>query len=297
MRSLLFVPGDSDRKLQKSLQSGADALIVDLEDSVVPSGKPAARKMTAAFFAGLGDRNALPPLFIRINDLTSGFTEADLDAVVPLAPTGLVLPKVRGGADVRSVAELVEAREQAAGLAPGSISFLAIATETPQAVLAMGSFEGASPRLKGLAWGGEDLATAVGASTNRDAAGAYTGAMQLARNLCLLAAAAADVQAIDTVFTDFRDPVGLEQEARDAARDGFTGKMAIHPNQVATINAVFTPNEADVAHAEAVIAAFEAEPEAGVVSVDGRMLDRPHLAMAERTLARARMAGLSPASR
>lgn len=297
MRSLLFVPGDSERKLEKSLGTGADALIVDLEDSVVPSAKAAARETTAAFFAGLGDRDALPPLYIRINDLTSGFTEADLDAVVPLAPQGLMLPKVRGGGDVATVAELVDGRERAAGLAPGSVSLLAIATETPQAVLRMASFEGASPRLKGLAWGGEDLATAVGASTNRDDTGAYTPPMQLARNLCLIAAAAADVQAVDNVFTDFRDPEGLEREAREAARDGFTGKMAIHPNQVETINAVFTPTEADVAHAQEVVAAFEAAPEAGVVSVDGRMLDRPHLAMAERTLARARLAGLIPASR
>ncbi|MGI9382021.1 MAG: HpcH/HpaI aldolase/citrate lyase family protein, partial [Methyloligellaceae bacterium] len=183
MRSLLFVPGDSERKLQKSLQSGADALIVDLEDSVVPSGKPAARGMVADFFAGLGDRGALPPLYIRVNDLTSGFAEADLDAVVPLGPDGLMLPKVRGGEDVRAVSEMVDERERAAGLAPGSISLLAIATETPIAVLSMASFKDSGPRLKGLAWGGEDLATAVGALTNRDADGNYTAPLQLARSL------------------------------------------------------------------------------------------------------------------
>lgn len=293
MRSLLFVPGDSERKLRKSLQSGADALIIDLEDSVVPSGKPAARDMVADFFAGLDDRDALPPLYIRINDLTSGFAEADLDAVVPLAPDGLMLPKVRGGGDVRAASDMIDGRERAAGLAPGTVSLLAIATETPSAVLRMASFEDSGPRLKGLAWGGEDLATAIGALTNRDAAGDYTPPIQLARNLCLLAAAAADVQAIDTVFTDFRDASGLKREATEAARDGFTGKMAIHPGQVATINDVFTPTAADVAHAQQVTAAFAAAPDAGVVSVDGRMLDRPHLAMAERTLARARLAGLS----
>ncbi len=291
MRSFLFVPGDSERKLDKALASEADALLIDLEDSVAPAQKPAARETVVRFFEQLGDRGALPPLYVRINDLTSGFAEDDLDLVVPLGPAGILLPKARDGGDVRIVADLIDDRERRAGLMPGSLGLLVLATETPRAVLRMASFEACSRRLTGLTWGGEDLATAIGALANRDETDGFTPPLQLARNLCLLAAAAAGVPAIDTVYTDFRNSEGLEVEARLAARDGFTGKMAIHPGQVSIINRVFTPSERDVAEARSITAAFVASPQAGVVSVDGRMIDRPHLVKAQRTLERARLAG------
>lgn len=293
MRSLLFVPGDSERKLEKAPASGADALIVDFEDAVGTANKAQARQVTAEMWPGLKDAADGPALYIRINDLDSGLWEADLDAAVPLAPTGIMLPKARSGSDVRTLSDALVPRERDAGLVPDSIQVLVLAAETPEGLLQMASFQNCGPRLAGLTWGGEDLATAIGALANRDADNRYTPPMMLARNLCLHGAAAAGVQAIDTVYTDFRDLAGLEEEARFAARDGFTGKMAIHPAQVEVINAVFTPSAEAVAHARAIVDAFEADPGAGVVSIDGRMIDRPHLVMAERLLRQARLAGVA----
>lgn len=290
MRSLLFVPGDSDRKLEKAPSAGADALLLDLEDSVSLDRKPAAREVTRAYLDSHRDRRDLPPLFVRINDLASGLAEDDLDAVVPARPDGIMLPKPRSGADVAALIDMLESRETSHGLT-APLRILAIATEVPSAVLAMHTFTGLGPRLEGLAWGSEDIATAIGATANRSAGGAYIGPLQLARNLCLYAASAAGVLAIDTVFTDFRDPSGLESEAREAARDGFTSKMAIHPDQVPVINDAFTPTEEEIALARDIEAAFATNPDAGVINLEGRMIDKPHLEKSRRILERARLAG------
>jgi citrate lyase subunit beta/citryl-CoA lyase len=292
MRSLLFVPGDAERKLAKALTAGADMLLIDLEDAIAPDGKALARDRTVEFLAGL-DGLDRPPIYVRINDLESGLAEADLAAVVPAAPEGIMLPKAQSGDDVRRLAGMLDTLESDAGLDAGGLGILVLAAETPSAVLKMHTFEGCGPRLKGLTWGTEDLATAIGAATNREGDGRYTGPLRLARDLCLYAAAAAGAQAIDTVYADYRDLEGLERECREAARDGFTGKMAIHPAQVPVINDVFTPDREEIETAAKIIAAFEATPGAGVVGFEGRMLDRPHLVKARRTLERARLAGLT----
>lgn len=293
MRSLLFIPGDSERKLAKAATSQADCILVDLEDAIAPDGKEEARACVVHFLAGIADRSLMPPIYVRINDLASGLAQADLDAVVPAAPDGILLPKPRSGEDVRTLSRMLDTAERKAGLPAGSLSILTLAAETPLAVLQLHSFHNCGPRLKGMTWGGEDLAVAVGARTNRDERGDYTEPFRLARNLVLYAAAAAGVQAIDTVYTDFRDHAGLERVAREAARDGFTGKLAIHPDQVPIINQVFTPTIEEIEEASEIASAFEAAPGAGVVGLHGRMLDRPHLDKARRTLERARLAGLA----
>ncbi|HEX4738903.1 MAG TPA: CoA ester lyase [Allosphingosinicella sp.] len=276
LRSLLFVPGDRPDRMEKALRVGADALILDLEDAVAASAKPEARWAIAAFL----DANATAPLWVRINPLESGEAEKDLAAILPVHPDGIVLPKAEGGA---SVAELTR-RLTEAGNATAQI--LAIATETPAALFQLGTF-GGQRRLAGLTWGAEDLPAAVGAVTSREADGRYTPPYELARSLCLFGAAAAGVAPIETVYPAFRDLEGLAAYAGRARRDGFTGMMAIHPDQVPVINAAFTPSEADVAHARAIVAAFDANPGAGALSLDGRMIDRPHLIQAQRTLAAA----------
>lgn len=291
MRSYLFVPGDSDRKLIKAMSTEADAILIDLEDAIAPDAKALARDRTVYFLSGLGDRSGRRPVYVRINDLESGLAEDDLAAVVPAAPNGIVLPKARSGNDVKLLAEALDKLERGAGLEPGSQSILVLAAETPDAVLRMHTYQGCGPRLEGLTWGTEDLAVAIGAAANRDNDGDYTAPLQLARNLCLYAAAAAGVRAIDTVYANYRDLDGLEREARMAARDGFTGKLAIHPCQVPVINAAFTPAEREIEDARRVVAAFAAAPAAGVVGLEGRMLDRPHLIKARRVLERAEMAG------
>jgi citrate lyase subunit beta/citryl-CoA lyase len=287
MRSLLFVPGDSERKLDKALGSAADALIVDLEDSVAASAKPAARGRAAAFLASPGAGTAGKALYVRINDLKSGLADADLAAVMPAAPGGIVLPKACGIADIVQLAARLRVAEAENGLPDGATRIVAIATETPAAVLALPGFQGSVPRLAGLTWGAEDLSAAVGARTARDESGRYTDLFRLARALTLAAAAAVDTAPIDTVFVDFRDRQGLLAECAAAERDGFTGKLAIHPDQAEIINAAFTPSDAAVAEAAAVVAAFRDAGDAGVVAIEGRMYDRPHLGRAERVLARA----------
>lgn len=289
MRSLLFVPGDSERKLEKSLNAGADILILDLEDSVVAAGKEKARRITRDFLAAQAARPA--SLFVRVNPLASGLILADLAAIMAARPDGIVLPKAEGGGDVATLAHYLSALEAREGIAEGRTRILPIASETAAAMFAFASYAGSSPRLCGLMWGCEDLAAAVGAAENRLPEGGYPPHFALARSLCLFGAAAAGVAAIDTVFTDFRDAAGLEREVRAAERDGFAGKAAIHPAQVALINRAFTPDAAAIAWAERVVAAFAAAPEAGVVGLDGKMLDRPHLRSAERVLARAAAAG------
>ncbi|MGI9407550.1 MAG: HpcH/HpaI aldolase/citrate lyase family protein [Hyphomicrobiaceae bacterium] len=280
MRSLLFVPGDSERKLAKAAASGADALILDLEDSVAPDRKTAARETTAAFLAS-GDRTSSPRLCVRINGLDTDHWQHDLNAVVPGRPDMIMLPKARGGADVQTISAALDALETP------ETKLIVLATEVPVSLLRLETYVGASPRLEALTWGAEDLSVELGATANRDEAGRFTSPYQMARNLCLVTAAAAGVAAIDTVFTNFRDETGLVREAAEAARDGFTGKLAIHPAQIAPINAAFTPSPDEIARAKAILAAFAAaEPGTGVTSLDGEMLDEPHRRQAERLLAR-----------
>jgi citrate lyase subunit beta/citryl-CoA lyase len=286
-RSWLFVPGDAERKIAKGLASEADALILDLEDAVAPARRPAARELVAACLrAHPGTR-----LWVRINSLGSPQALADLAAVMPAAPAGIMLPKADGAADVVRLGHYLSALEVAAGLEEGRTRIAVVATETPASLFALGGYAPPPPRLAALTWGAEDLAAALGAVTNREADGAYAAPFVLARTLCLAAAAAAGVAAIDTVFTDFRDPAGLAAEAAAARRAGFIGKLAIHPDQVGPITAAFTPTAAEIAAARRIVAAFAAAPEQGTVGLDGRMLDRPHLTQAERVLAMADRAG------
>jgi citrate lyase subunit beta/citryl-CoA lyase len=296
MRSALFVPGDSTAKLGKALASGADALVLDLEDSVAAERKQTAREMTLAFLDEARVRKPRPQLIVRINALDTGLADADLDGIVAGAPDAIMLPKAAGGAAVAHLDAKLAAREAIHGLADGHIRIVALATETAAALFVAGTYGGASARLSGLSWGAEDLSADLGAETNRDAEGRFTEPFRFARNLCLAAAAAAKVQAIDTVFVDFRNPDGLKREAEEARRDGFSGKLAIHPAQVAVINEVFTPSPDAVAKAQAVLAAFADNPGAGVVGIAGVMYDRPHLERAKQLLARAAAAGVGPAS-
>jgi len=292
MRSLLFVPANDAKKLDKAMACGADALIVDLEDSIPAQGKANARTSAAAFISEAGKAEHRPRLLVRINGFATGLADADLDAVVPARPDAIMLPKAEGGADVvRTDAKLL-AREAIAGLPDGSIRIVAIATETATALFLAGTYGGASARLEGLTWGAEDLSAELGAEANRDGEGRFLDPYRLARALCLAGAAAARVQAIDTVAVDFRNAAALRQESEEARRDGFTGKMAIHPAQVPIINEVFTPSAAAIAEARAVIAAFEANPERGTVGIDGVMYDRPHLERARQLLARATAVGV-----
>jgi citrate lyase subunit beta/citryl-CoA lyase len=286
MRSLLFVPGDSSKKLEKALNSGADVLLIDLEDSVDLGAKEEARRVTAAFLAEHRAKPSRPRLFVRVNGLTTGLTDADLDGVMQAAPDGVVLPKTVGGADVAHLGAKLAVREAEFDLEDGATRILAIATENAAGVFALGTFAGASHRLMGMTWGGEDLSADLGAETNRGDDGHYTDPYRLARSLTLLGAAAAGVDAVDSVFTNFRDMTGLEAECRMGRRDGFVAKMAIHPAQVPVINEAFTPSQEAIEKAQAVIDAFKANPGAGVVGVNGEMLDRPHLLRAERLLKR-----------
>jgi len=287
MRSLLFVPGDSRRKLDKALTAGADALILDLEDSVALSEKETARRVAADFLRDIAEEPARPLFYVRINALDSGLSEGDLDAVMAAGPDGIVLPKAAGGTDVSHLGAKIAVREAEFGLADGKTRILAIGTETARGVFALGTYAGASHRLTGLAWGGEDLSADLGAETNRLPDGRYAEPYRLARSLTLMGAAAAGVDAVDAVFTNFRDLDGLAAECEAARRDGFVAKMAIHPAQVAVINAAFTPTPEAIAEARAIVEAFAASPQAGVLAVDGEMVDRPHLKRAERVLARA----------
>jgi citrate lyase subunit beta/citryl-CoA lyase len=285
LRSALFVPADDERKLAKALACGADALIIDLEDSVAAEARERARRVAAEFLRAAPRQR--PRLFVRVNPLDSGLVDADLDAVMPAAPDGIVLPKSLDGASVQQLGVKLAVREALFGLTDGATRILAIATESARALFGLAHYRGCSPRLEGLAWGGEDLSADLGAESNRLPDGAYAGPYRLARELALFGAAAAGVAPIDCVFTNFRDLDGLRDEAIAARRDGFSAKMAIHPAQVAIINEVFAPSAAAIAHARAVIAAFAASPGAGVVALDGEMLDRPHRLRAERILARA----------
>ena len=282
LRSLLFVPGDSERKLAKSESSRADALVLDLEDAVAADRTEIARAMVLDYLRAHRDRTRTQ-LWVRINPLSTPKATADLAAIVAGAPDGIMLPKVTSASDVVMLDHYLSALEARDAVEPGSIAIIPVATETAAAMFALGGFAGCSPRLSGMTWGAEDLAAAVGASTNRSADGNLDFTYQLARSLCLLAAVAADVQPIDTVSVNFKDAAALKHESETARRAGFTGKIAIHPDQVDVINAAFTPSPEDVAYANRVVDAFASG--AGTVALDGKMLDMPHLKQARRTLA------------
>ncbi len=291
MRSLLFVPGDNQKKLEKALAAGADVLIVDLEDSISPQRKQIARETVADFLREAKTKNAksksdCPRLFVRINDLNGIFIEDDLNAIMPSGPDGIVLPKAVGGRDIAQLGVKLAVREAENGFADGATRVLAIATENAAGVFALGTFASANSRLIGIAWGAEDLATDIGASTNREATGNYTAPFLLARQLTLFGAAAASVAAIDGVFTDLRDLEGLKRECLVSYRDGFSAKMAVHPAQIPIINEAFTPSAQEIECARAIVAAFAADPGQGAISLGGKMLDRPHLKQAERLLSR-----------
>src|SRR5580692_9362286 len=280
IRSFLFVPADSERKLARGLESGADALILDLEDSVAAANRATARKLARAFLDGHDSSSVAR--YVRINPLASGLALDDLAATIAGRPDGILLPKCVPD-DVRTLDHYLSAFEAAAGDPVGGIRIVAIATETPAAVFALGNYAGASPRLEAITWGAEDLSACIGGS-NRTLDGLYDGPYLLARSLCLLAAAAAGVAALDTIYTDFRDPEGLKAECAAARRSGFTGKMAIHPAQLGAINEAFSTSAAEREWAERVVAAFAANPDAGTLALDGKMIDKPHLVLARRLL-------------
>ena len=271
-RSILFVPGDSPRKIARSGDSGADALLFDLEDSVAPGARAEARRITVEALATPRPM----PVFVRVNARGSGWLEADLDALADAAPPVVVLPKCEGPRDIAAVAEMLDARGMT------GTALLPLATETARAVRSLMRADWSHPRLWGLTWGAEDIAADLGALTNREG-GAHAGVFALARDLCLLAAREAGVRAIDTVFTDIRDTEACAAEAAQSFRAGFDGKLAIHPAQVPVINAAFTPDADQIDWARRAIAALDGAGE-GVAVLDGRMIDRPHRRSAERIL-------------
>lgn len=286
MRSMLFVPGDSERKFARAIAGAADALILDLEDSVAEGGKDAARQTVRGM---LDQQEPRPALYVRVNALDTGRTLGDLAAVMPGRPDGIVLPKCAGAAEVIRVGTWLDAFESAHAIPLGSTRILPVATETAQAMFGLGSYRDAGPRLEGLMWGAEDLSAALGASANRQD-GRYHTPYVLARDLCLMGAAAAGVLAIDTVYTDIGDLDGLRREAEAACRDGFAAKAVIHPSHVEPVNQAFTPTEEDLAWARRVIEVFR-NPTTGVQTLDGKMIDKPHLRAAERILARGSTGG------
>ena len=272
-RSWLFVPADSEKKVAKALASDADAIIFDLEDSVAPARKADAR----AILKDLPARSGGPQWWVRINPLVSEHIKADLGLFASADFEGVVLPKAEGGADVAQLAHRT-----------GNLPVHVIVTETPASLFGMLSYRDPKSPLAAMSWGAEDLSAALGASSKYDSDGELSLTYKLARSLCLAGAVAAGVQPVDGIFADFKDDKGLRMEAEAAAREGFTGKLAIHPDQVAIINTAFSPSRDEIAHAKAIVAAFDAEPDAGVLSVGGRMVDRPHLIQAQRILDRAR---------
>jgi citrate lyase subunit beta/citryl-CoA lyase len=286
LRSMLFVPGDSPKKLGKGDASGADALILDLEDSVAPDQKVRARELVPAYMAERPRGSRSSQLWVRINPLDTEYALADLAAVVAAAPDGIMIPKADGPAEVQRLSYYLDALETQAGVEAGSIGILPVATETAKAPFRLGDYADAGlARLRGLTWGAEDLSAAVGASTNLEAGGGWTLTYRMARSLTLLAAHAARVQAIETLYVDYSDEAGLRESCRRAREEGFSGRIAIHPAQVAAINESFTPSAAEVDHARRVVEAFERAGGAGVVGLDGKMLDRPHLVQATALLA------------
>ncbi|HSV00548.1 MAG TPA: CoA ester lyase [Roseiarcus sp.] len=283
LRSLLFVPGDSARKFARAREGGADALVLDLEDSVAPSEKAGARAHVAGLVENERKRNWL--FFVRVNALDTGLALDDLAAVVKPGLDALLIPKANGAADLERLGHYLDPLEAKAGMSPGSVKLAVLATETPKAMFALASYAPAHPRLIALTWGAEDLSAALGATENREPDGSWTFPYELARAQCLFAASAAEVMGLDTVYTNFRDAEGFERDCRRSRRDGFVGRLAIHPDQVEAINRAYAPSEAEVAQARKIVAAFEANPGAGTLGVDGKMVDVPHLKAARRILA------------
>lgn len=275
LRSLLFVPGNQPDRMEKALGAGADVLILDLEDAVTPDRKKEARVCITALLSR-GPRHV--PLFVRINPLGSGMADDDLAAIIASKPAGIVLPKAEGG---RS---LVDLDQRLKALGDSHAVILPIATETPAAIFALGSYGNVTPRLCGLTWGAEDLPAAIGAATSREESGRYTPPYETVRSLLLFGAHAAGVPAIETVYPNFRDLDGLRAYATRGRRDGFSGMMAIHPAQVEVINAAFTPSDAEIAWARRVVELFDKNPGVGVLNLDGKMVDAPHLKQAKRLL-------------
>jgi citrate lyase subunit beta/citryl-CoA lyase len=295
LRSLLFAPGDSGKKLGKAVAAGADALILDLEDSVAPANKPLARGLVRDFLREHPAAKRGSQHWVRINPLNGGLALEDLAAVVAGAPDGIMLPKADGPEDVLRLSHYLDALEAQCGVRSGSIKIMPVATETAVAPFRLGHYAAAGlARLSGLTWGAEDLSAAIGASSTRDPSGQWAFTYQMARSLTLLAARAAGVQVIDTLYANFKDEAGLRASSRAARAEGFTGRLAIHPAQVAAINESFMPSAQEIEHARRVIAAFEAAPGAGTVGLDGNMLDIPHLKQAQGVLAQAASIATQP---
>ena len=293
LRSMLFVPGDSERKMAKASGVPADALILDLEDSVAQVNLPTAREMTRAYLAAHRDSRDRQQLWVRINPLDTEFALADLAGVMSGAPDGILLPKTSSAKEAVTLDNYLSALEVREGLELGATQILVVATETPQSLFTMDSFISASPRIYGLTWGAEDLSAALSGSTNRAPDGAYEDVYRLARSLCLAGSRAAEIEPVDSVYPDFRDLEGLAAEALQGRKTGFTGKIAIHPAQVEPINNAFTPSEEEVAFAHRVIAAFDEIGGAGTIGLNGKMLDMPHLKQARQILSMAERAGVA----
>ena len=278
IRSFLFVPADSDRKMAKAGDVGADALILDLEDAVAAAARPDARVRAREYLQGKKN------VWVRINPIDTDDAEEDLKGVMSSAPAGIVLPKPRSAAAAIDLDKRLSSLEAQHGIELGSTQIMPLCTEHPEALFTLLSYVGATLRLAALSWGAEDLSAAVGASTHRDADGNWLPTYEMARSFCLLAAAAAEVAAVDTVFTDYKDEEGLRRYAANARRDGFSGMMAIHPAQVEAINDAFLPTSEELERAARIVALFEANPGAGTIGMDGKMIDRPHLVQAQRLL-------------
>lgn len=284
LRSLLFVPGDSEKKFTRAVSSGADALILDLEDAVAPARKTGARGLVGDMIRqGAGQAK----IFVRVNSLDTGLILDDLAAVVMPGIGGILLPKSNGAQDVLRLGHYLDALEALTTIAPGQTRILVVSTETPAAMFNLGSYAPPHPRLAGLTWGAEDLGAAIGITSNKEEDGSWTFPYRVARAQCLFAATAADVAPIETLYADFRDMDGLSADCRIARRDGFTGRIAIHPDQVSAINAGFSPSPDEIAQARRVVDAFAAQNDAGTIGIDGKMYDIPHLKAARRTLSAA----------
>jgi citrate lyase subunit beta/citryl-CoA lyase len=288
MRSFLFVPADGGPKLDKAMASGADAVILDLEDSIAPERKTQARAAALDYLKAAHAKKDRPHLLVRINGFDTGMIDADLDAVVAGAPDAILFPKAEGGTTVTHLDAKLTAREAIAGLPEGSIKILAQTVESAAGLFTAGTYRNASARLIGMTWGPEDLSSELGAEANREADGTLTEPYRLARSYCLFGAAAAKVPAIETIHVDFRNLDALRRDTEMARRDGFTGRLAIHPAQVPVINEVFTPTQEQIEKAKALVAAFAAQPGAGTIGISGKMYDRPHLLRAQALLARNR---------